>query len=187
VTWLRSVAPGATSFERVFGLRPNAYARFTELLDGLAGGGIDTTTLDACAQRIDALLRFEPDPTTALPLTEAQRAAVGFAEQYALDPHGLRDHHPRPWEAFNAYYGTLWSDGVVDDPTKEVGRLRNARVDEKLRTDLLREFSDAEIVELTATIATAIAFSKASVAFGAPEEMPLVVVPTPQIDGDVVR
>ena len=39
----------------------------------------------------------------------------------------------------------------------------------------------------TATIATAIAFSKASVAFGAPDEMPLVVVPTPQIDGDVVR
>jgi hypothetical protein len=91
VTWLRSVAPGATSFERVFGLRPNAYARFAELLDGLAGGGIDTTTLDACAQRIDALLRFEPDPTTVLALTEAQRAAVGYAEQYALDPHGLRD------------------------------------------------------------------------------------------------
>ena len=35
---------------------------------------------------------------------------------------------PRSWEAFNRYYGTLWSDGVVDDPTKEVGRLRNARV-----------------------------------------------------------
>ena len=51
----------------------------------------------------------------------------------------------------------------------------------------LAEFTDAEIVELTATIATAIAFSKASVAFGAPDEMPLVVVPTPQIDGDVVR
>ena len=153
------------------------------------------------------------------------------------------DHHPQLWEAFNAYYGTLWSDGVVDDPTKEVGRLRNARVtgcgicknlrfatareqgleevhvelivdgyadselphrwklaarladaliadarvDDQLRADLLHEFSDAEIVELTATIATAIAFSKASVAFGAPEDMPLVVVPTPQIDGDVVR
>jgi alkylhydroperoxidase family enzyme len=132
---------------------------------------------------------------------------------------------------------------VVDDPTKEVGRLRNARitgcgicknlrfatardqgldedsvdqivdgyenselpdrwklairladaliadarVDEALRAALLAEFSDEQIVELTATIATAIAFSKASVAFGAPEEMPLIVVPTPSIDGDVVR
>ncbi len=153
------------------------------------------------------------------------------------------DHHPRLWDAFNRYYGTLWSDGVVDDPTKEVGRLRNARVtgcgicknlrfatpreqglgeehvelivdgyaeselpprwilaarladaliadarvDVQLREELLAEFTDAEIVELTATIATAIAFSKASVAFGAPDEMPLVVVPTPSLNGDVVR
>ncbi|HUI49885.1 MAG TPA: hypothetical protein VL119_14425 [Acidimicrobiia bacterium] len=153
------------------------------------------------------------------------------------------DHRPSLWTAFNAYYGTLWSDGVVDDPTKEVGRLRNARVtgcgicknlrfatareqgleedyvaliddgyddsalpsrwklaarladaliadarvEPGLRAALLDEFSDAEIVELTATIATAIAFSKASVAFGAPDDMPLVVVPTPQVDGDVVR
>ena len=65
--------------------------------------------------------------------------------------------------------------------------IADARVDDRLRVDLLDEFTDAEIVELTATIATAIAFSKASVAFGAPDEMPLVVVPTPQIDGDVVR
>jgi len=101
MTWLRSVAPGATSFERVFGLRPNAYARFTELLDGLAGGGIDATTLDACAQRIDALLRFEADPTTALGLTEAQRAAVGYAEQYALDPHGLCDSD---FDALHAHF-----------------------------------------------------------------------------------
>ena len=38
------------------------------------------------------------------------------------------DHQPELWAAFNRYYGTLWSDGVVDDPTKEVGRLRNARI-----------------------------------------------------------
>jgi len=153
------------------------------------------------------------------------------------------DHRPELWAAFNRFYGTLWSDGVVDDPTKEVGRLRNARVtgcgicknlrfanardqglDEDsvalitdgfadsdlplrwklairladaliadglvppgLRAALLAEFTDAQIVELTATIATAIAFSKASVAFGAPEETPLVVVPTPTIEGDVTR
>jgi alkylhydroperoxidase family enzyme len=160
-------------------------------------------------------------------------------------PGGLTpfDHQPELWAAFNDYYGTLWSDGVVDDPTKEVGRLRNARVtgcgicknlrfesardqgldeahvaliedgyddsalpprwklairladaliadarvDAALRAGLLAEFDDDEIVELTATIATAIAFSKASVAFGAPGEMPLMVVPTPMAGGDVVR
>jgi len=91
MTWLREEAPGATPVDRVFGLRPNAHARFRELLDGLPAGGLDNATLDACRARIDALLRFEPDPTTALPLTAAERAAVGYAEQYALDPHGLRD------------------------------------------------------------------------------------------------
>jgi alkylhydroperoxidase family enzyme len=163
----------------------------------------------------------------------------------ANPPGGLTpfDHQPRLWQAFNSYYGTLWSEGIVDDPTKEVGRLRNARVtgcgicknlrfasareqgldedrvaliedgyedtelphrwklairladaligdarvDAPLRAELLDEFDDAEIVELTATIATAIAFSKASVAFGAPEDMPLIVVPAPAVGGDVVR
>jgi alkylhydroperoxidase family enzyme len=153
------------------------------------------------------------------------------------------DHQPELWAAFNRFYGTLWSEGIVDDATKEAGRLRNARVtgcgicknlrfatareqgldeaavaliedgysdsdlrprwklairladaliadarvDADLRAALLAEFSDAEVVELTATIATAIAFSKASVAFGAPDEMPLMVVPTPAVDTDVVR
>jgi alkylhydroperoxidase family enzyme len=163
----------------------------------------------------------------------------------ANPPDGLTpfDHQPELWAAFNRFYGTLWSDGVVDDATKEVGRLRNARVpgcgicknlrftsareqgldeasialiddgfdrtelprrwqlairladaliadarvDAGLRAALLDEFTDGQIVELTATIATAIAFSKASVAFGAPAEMPLMVVPTPTVDGDVVR
>jgi alkylhydroperoxidase family enzyme len=91
VTWLRTTAAGDTDLDRVFGLRPDAYERFRELLAALPHGGVDVVTLDACRDRIDALLRFEPDPTTARPLTVAQRAAVGYAEQYALDPHGLRD------------------------------------------------------------------------------------------------
>ena len=154
------------------------------------------------------------------------------------------DHAPELFAEFNRFYGTLWTEGELDQATKEVGRLRNARVtgcaicknlrfagardggltedlvdeivdgyaeselpdryklviryadalildpagiDGDLRDALAREFTAAEIVELTATITTAIAFSKASVAFGAPDEMPLVVVPTPRIDGDVVR
>lgn len=152
------------------------------------------------------------------------------------------DHRPDVWAAFNRYYGTLWSEGVVDQATKEVGRLRNARVtgcgicknlrfagareaglreedvahiddafaasalpprwklairltdalilapgaiDEALRRDLLAEFTPPEIVELVATITTAIAFSKAAVAFGAPPEMPVLEVPTPTVGGTV--
>ena len=151
------------------------------------------------------------------------------------------DHQPEIWAAFNRYYGTLWSEGVVDQPTKEVGRLRNARItgcgicknlrfdgardagltedavglindeyrestlpdrwklairvadaliadaviDASLRAELLAEFTPAQIVELIATITTAIAFSKAAVAFGAPEEMPVMVVPTPVVGGTV--
>jgi AhpD family alkylhydroperoxidase len=38
------------------------------------------------------------------------------------------DHVPDAWAAFLRYYGTLWSEGVLDEPTKEVARLRNARV-----------------------------------------------------------
>jgi AhpD family alkylhydroperoxidase len=38
------------------------------------------------------------------------------------------DHQPELFAAFNRLYGTLWSEGVLDQPTKEVARLRNARV-----------------------------------------------------------
>lgn len=152
------------------------------------------------------------------------------------------DHRPELWAAFNRYYGTLWSEGVVDQPTKEVGRLRNARItgcgicknlrfigardaglsesfvdhiddeyassdlpdrwkltiryadaliadpkniDADLRAALLGEFDSAQLVELTATITTAIAFSKAAVAFGAPPDMPILEVPTPTVEGQV--
>jgi hypothetical protein len=38
------------------------------------------------------------------------------------------DHQPEIYAAFNRLYGTLWSEGVVDQPTKEVARIRNARL-----------------------------------------------------------
>ncbi|MEW6267742.1 MAG: carboxymuconolactone decarboxylase family protein [Thermodesulfobacteriota bacterium] len=46
-------------------------------------------------------------------------------------PPGKRtflEHRPHLFAAFNRFYGTLWSHGVLDQPTKEVARLRNARV-----------------------------------------------------------
>ena len=101
MTWLRSEAAGASALDRTFGLRPNAYARFRELYDGLWGAGVDAAALDACRDRIDALLRLAPDPTRERELTPAQRAAVDYAEQYALDPHGLRDSD---FDVLHEYY-----------------------------------------------------------------------------------
>jgi hypothetical protein len=97
VTWLRADVEG----DAVFALRPNAHDRFQALYDGLWNGGVDSLTLDACRDRIRALLRYEADPTAALDLTAAQRAAVDYAEQYALDPHGIRDED---FVALHDYY-----------------------------------------------------------------------------------
>jgi alkylhydroperoxidase family enzyme len=41
---------------------------------------------------------------------------------------GPLGHQPALWAAFQQLYGTLWSRGVLDHPTKEVARLRNARI-----------------------------------------------------------
>jgi AhpD family alkylhydroperoxidase len=49
--------------------------------------------------------------------------ASGDAARY-----GLLAHAPEVLRAFLQLYGTLWRDGVVDHPTKEVVRLRNARL-----------------------------------------------------------
>jgi AhpD family alkylhydroperoxidase len=42
--------------------------------------------------------------------------------------YGVLAHAPEVLRAFLRLYGTLWRDGVVDHPTKEVVRLRNARL-----------------------------------------------------------
>ena len=45
----------------------------------------------------------------------------------ALRAYGVLAHAPEVLRAFLELYGRLWRDGVVDHPTKEVVRLRNAR------------------------------------------------------------
>jgi alkylhydroperoxidase family enzyme len=37
-------------------------------------------------------------------------------------------HHPALARAFATTYGSFWSEGVLDHPTKEAVRLRNARI-----------------------------------------------------------
>lgn len=41
--------------------------------------------------------------------------------------YGVLAHQPELLRAFQRLYGTLWSHGVLDAPTKEVARIRNAR------------------------------------------------------------
>ena len=38
------------------------------------------------------------------------------------------DHDPDLNGRFDAFYAELWQRGAVDEATKEVGRLRNARI-----------------------------------------------------------
>ncbi len=69
-----------------------------------------------------------------------------------------------------------FTDVIIHGPT--------AMTDD-LRRDLAREFSPAEIVELALTAAMASAFSKAAIAWGPPDAIPLIEVPTPTPDRNV--
>ncbi len=38
------------------------------------------------------------------------------------------EHQPEMLATFNRFYGEMWSRGLLDQPTKEVARIRNARL-----------------------------------------------------------
>jgi len=54
-----------------------------------------------------------------------------------------------------------------------------------LRAELVREFPPGEIVELALTTAFASAFSRAAIAWGPPDAIPVMEVPTPGPDRNV--
>jgi alkylhydroperoxidase family enzyme len=117
VTWLPETAPGATPLDQVFGLRPDAYARFREMYAGLWDpAGVDPALLELCRLRVATILGCDAERAirysdavaaglteariAALPrwpsdpaFTDAERSAIEFAEQYVIDPHGLTDEH----------------------------------------------------------------------------------------------
>lgn len=154
----------------------------------------------------------------------------------------LFDHQPDVFATFNRLYGTLWSEGVLDQAAKEAGRLRNARkvdckicrnlrfagareagltedlveliedgyessdlperlklavrytdvlitdpstLTDEMRAELAETFTPEQIVELTATVTIASAFSKAAVAWGPPPEIPVTEVATPVAESSV--
>jgi len=56
------------------------------------------------------------------------RISIPEATGSDLASRSFLAHQPEALAAFNHLYGVLWSRGVVDQATKEVARLRNARV-----------------------------------------------------------
>lgn len=115
MTWLPETAPGATPLDQCFGLRPAAYDRFRELYRGLWDAAVlDPRILELCRLRIATILgcdseraiRFGegvdagvteadvaelPQWPTSPSFTDVERACIGFAEQYVMDPHELTD------------------------------------------------------------------------------------------------
>jgi hypothetical protein len=102
VSWLPEELTGADlpELDRVFGLRPEAYERFQELYEGLWNRGVDDETLELCRARVESILRLQSDPSPS-DITDAQRACLAYAEQYVLDPHGLRD---ADFDALHAHF-----------------------------------------------------------------------------------
>jgi len=105
-TWL-SVEDGADLWELI----PDAFGHLRVLYAGLSDAGVDPVTLELCRLRIATLIGGAADlvardpradlderlvdalpswPTSPM-FSDAQRAALGFAEQYTLDAHGVTD------------------------------------------------------------------------------------------------
>jgi alkylhydroperoxidase family enzyme len=117
MTWLPETVVGSTPLDRVFGLAPDAYARFRELYGTLwSGDALSPAIVELCRLRIAMVQRCEAELTlryddaisagcteeqvrslarwpTARSIDDATRAALAFAEQYVLDPHELTDAH----------------------------------------------------------------------------------------------
>lgn len=79
----------ATSFEETFALRPDLYEPYQDFV-GLFWNRklVDLATLDLCRLRVAQLLRCAPEISASEP-SEAQSAALDFAEQFVIDPHGV--------------------------------------------------------------------------------------------------
>lgn len=114
MTWLPTTTAGETELDSVLGLRPAAAARSAELWDEIYRSAADPVLLELCRLRIAMLhgsrwdLAHRESIAVAAGLREAQvealpaypssseftdqhRRCLGFAEQYAMDVHGLID------------------------------------------------------------------------------------------------
>jgi alkylhydroperoxidase family enzyme len=88
-TWLSGAADGTQPVD-VFALLPAGAAELDRLYAQLWDRGVDRETLEMCRARITTMVTGTIAPAPP-PETDAQRAALGFAEQFVLDPHGCTD------------------------------------------------------------------------------------------------
>jgi alkylhydroperoxidase family enzyme len=81
-----------TTFDETFGLRPDLYGPYQDFV-GLFWHRklVDAEVLELCRLRVAQLLRCAPEGVHAEPRDAAQQAAVAFAEQFVIDPHGVDD------------------------------------------------------------------------------------------------
>jgi alkylhydroperoxidase family enzyme len=71
-----------------------------ELYAQLWDRGVDDTTLELCRDRIASMVTGSSTGPATAPETDAERAAVGFAEQFVLDPHGCTDEQMQELQTY---------------------------------------------------------------------------------------
>jgi alkylhydroperoxidase family enzyme len=79
------------TFEETLGLRPDLSEPYRDFV-GLFWHRrlVDPAVLDLCRLRVAQLLRCAP-PVPDGTRTDAEQAAIDFAEQFVIDPHGVDD------------------------------------------------------------------------------------------------
>jgi alkylhydroperoxidase family enzyme len=86
-TWL-PVDAGAD----VWDLLPAPHQQLRALQASFVRAGLDPGLLESCRTHMDALVGGRPSPVTVNgSMSDVERAAVGFAEQFVLDPRGVTD------------------------------------------------------------------------------------------------
>ena len=113
-TWLPDPSDGPAPPADLLELLPAGYDELRALYAGLWDAGVEPLTLELCRLRLATLIGSAPDlasrdpralaagldekmvdalpawPTSSL-FNDAQRSALGFTEQYVIDPHGFTD------------------------------------------------------------------------------------------------
>jgi alkylhydroperoxidase family enzyme len=95
VSWLNG-ADGTplVDLDDVLALRPVATAQLRDLEAELGNSALDERTVELVRARVARLLGLRDAPIVDdATLSDRERAALGFAEQYVLDPSGITDDH----------------------------------------------------------------------------------------------
>jgi alkylhydroperoxidase family enzyme len=92
MTWLRGFDDRNVGVDDLLALRPAATARLRELETALWYSALDGPTVALVRDRVSMLLGLSSTPWDATaPRSARDKAALGFAEQFVLDPQGITD------------------------------------------------------------------------------------------------